>query len=370
MIGIVGKLASAVLAVSLLQPTMPVHTDYVRDAEWYLSYLHVQQAWQTSRGAGVVVAVIDTGVNAKQPEISGNVLRGTDAYRDFTGDGQQDIDGHGTGMAGLIAAHGKGGNSGALGIAPDAKILPVRAGVGRNPSPESLRRSIEWAVDHGAKVLCIAIGGGPSDQWAPVLDEALKADVVIVAAVGNRTQGATQVAWPAAYPGVVAAAGIDRTGKHADLSVTGPEVALSAPAVNIVSPGRNGQYQNGSGTSAATAIIAGAAALIRAKYPTMPAAEVVHRLEATAIDAGPPGRDDEYGYGILNLVGALTAEVPPLKPSASPTAPAPASASPAAPAASAPQPDRDNTVRLLVLLGVLLAAAVAGTTIALRRARA
>lgn len=370
MIGLVAKLAAAVLAVSLAPPAMPVRTDYVRDAEWYLSYLHVQQAWQTSRGAGVVVAVIDSGVNAKQPELSGNVLKGTDAYQDFTGDGQQDIDGHGTGMAGLIAAHGKSGNSGALGIAPKAKILPIRAGVGRNPSAVNLRKSIQWAVNHGAKVLCIAIGGGPSEQWAPVLDEALKADVVIVAAAGNRNQGDTKVVWPAAYPGVVAAAGIEQTGKHADFSVAGPEVVLSAPAMNIVSPGRNGQYQNGSGTSAATAIIAGAAALVRAKYPKMPATEVVHRLEATAIDAGPPGRDDEYGYGILNIVGALTANVPPLKPSASPTAPAPSSVSPAAPAASPPQPGHGNTVWLLALLGVLLAAAVAGTTIAFRRARA
>lgn len=370
MIAVIGKLAAVVLAVSFLPPGMPVRTDDVRDAEWYLSYLHVQQAWQTSRGSGLTVAVIDSGVNAKQPELSGNVLKGTDAYRDFAGDGRQDPDGHGTAMASLIAAHGKGGNNGALGIAPEAKILPVRASVGGDPTPEDIRKSIEWAVGHDAKVLCIALAGGPSEQWVPVLDEALKSDVVIVAGVGNTTQGDTQVAWPAAYPGVIAAAGIDQSGKHAALSVTGPEVVLSAPAVDIVSPGANGQYVKGSGTSAATAIIAGAAALIRAKYPTMPAAEVVHRLEATAIDAGPPGRDDEYGYGILNLVGALTANVPPLKPSASPSAPAPASFSPAAPAASAPQSGHDNTVWLLALLGVLLAAAVAGTAIALRRARA
>ncbi|MEN3304116.1 MAG: hypothetical protein V7603_318 [Micromonosporaceae bacterium] len=158
---------------------------------------------------------------------------------------------------------------------------------------------------------------------------------------------------------MIAAAGIDKTGKHADLSVTGPEVVLSAPAVDIVTPGRNGQYITGSGTSAATAIIAGAAALVRAKYPNLPAAEVVHRLEATATDAGPPGRDDEYGYGILNLVGALTADVPPLQASS------PAQTSPAPPAADSPK-KTSNLPLIGVLLAVLLAAAAVGAVITIR----
>jgi subtilisin family serine protease len=169
------------------------------------------------------------------------------------------------------------------------------------------------------------------------------------------------VAWPAAYPGVLAAAGIDQSGKHAALSVTGPEVDLAAPAVNIVTAGLHGQYVRADGTSAATAIIAGAAALVRAKFPDLSAAEVVHRLEATATDAGPPGRDDEYGYGILNLVGALTAEVLPLPPSASPTKPAP-------PPPVAQEPHKTSTATLAgILLAVLLAGAAVGAVITIRR---
>jgi subtilisin family serine protease len=268
-------------------------------------------------------------------------------------------------MAGLIAAHGRAGNEGLLGIAPNVKILPIRASTGGDPFPEDVRRSITWATEHGAKVICVALAGTASNQWRPILDAALTANIVIVAGVGNRNQGATTVAWPAAYPGVLAAAGIDQSGKHADLSVTGPEVDLAAPAVNIVTAGLHGQYVRADGTSAATAIIAGAAALVRAKYPTLSAAEVVHRLEATATDAGPPGRDDEYGYGIVNLMGALTADVPPLQPSTRPSPPAPTTT---APPAAAPQ--RNTSLAIVgIVLAVLLVAGAVGAVIAMRRQR-
>ncbi len=106
--------------------------------------------------------------------------------------------------------------------------------------------------------------------------------------------------------------------------MSGPQTALAAPAVDIFSTGPefppyNG-YRIGNGTSDATAIVSGVAALVRSKFPNLSAAEVVHRLEATADDKGPPGRDDDYGYGIVDPVKALTADVPPLTPSASPTA--------------------------------------------------
>src|SRR5262249_4607802 len=141
------------------------------------------------------------------------------------------------------------------------------------------------------------------------------------------------IAYPAAYPGVVAAAGTDKQGNHAAVSVTGPEVVLAAPATDLVQPYPGHRYATGTGTSASTAVIAGAAALVRARFPHLSAAEVVHRLEATAIDKGAPGRDDEYGYGLINIVGALTANVPASAPSSSPTAqqqPAQASAAPQA----------------------------------------
>lgn len=111
----------------------------------------------------------------------------------------------------------------------------------------------------------------------------------------------------------------DRTGNVAGFSETGPQVDLTAPGADIVSTGiYESGYHEGSGTSEATAVVSGAAALIRAKFPQLSAVEVVHRLTATATDAGAPGRDDSYGYGRLNLLKALTADVPPL-PEASPS---------------------------------------------------
>ncbi|HKS98215.1 MAG TPA: S8 family serine peptidase [Rugosimonospora sp.] len=348
---------------SLIQTvSLPAYADSVRDSEWYLATLQIPESHKISQGEGIIVAVIDTGVNARQPELSGNVLVGADESRGFIGNGWQDSSGHGTAMASLIAAHGKNERDGALGIAPKAHILPVRAAASGNVLPEDVRKSIAWALQHHPKVICIASGGPQSDLWKPALDAALASDVVLVGAVGNRNEGAKSVVWPAAYPGVIAAAGIDRAGQHADFSVTGPEVVLSAPAVDIVTPGRNGQYITGSGTSAATAIIAGAAALVRAKFPNLPAAEVVHRLEATATDAGPPGRDDQYGYGILNIVRALTADVPPLATSAqpSPTTPNPG---------AAPRRNTSNLPLTGILLALFLAAGGAVALITMRRHR-
>jgi type VII secretion-associated serine protease mycosin len=339
----------------------PASADSVRLAQWHLAFLKASEAQQISQGDGVVVAVIDTGVDAKHPDLTGSVLSGTDEYKGFSGDGRQDAFGHGTGMAGLIAAQGRSGGRGILGIAPKARILPVRAGVGGNPFPDDVRKSIGWAANHQAKVICVALAGAVSNEWKQALDLAISAGAVIVAGVGNRAQGGSTVAWPAAYPGVLAVGGIDQSGKHAALSVTGPEVDIAAPAVNIVTAGLHGQYVRADGTSAATAIVAGAAALVRSKYPNLSATEVVHRLEATATDAGPPGRDDEYGYGILNLVGALTADVPPLQPSTSPS-PGPPTP-PIPPAADKPA---DNSL-MGALLAVLLAAGAIGAVITIRR---
>lgn len=155
--------------------------------------------------------------------------------------------------------------------------------------------------------------------------------------------------YPASEPGVIAVGGVDRRGNHAAVSVTGPEIDVVAPAVDIYSTGINGGYRVGTGTSDATAIVAGAAALIRSKYPDLPAQEVAHRLTATAIDKGLPGRDDEYGYGVIDLVAALTADVPPLG-FESPSVTAPTST------AAHGNSDDNSTARGLATLGVLLAA--------------
>lgn len=275
--------------------------DAVRDTQWQLGFLDIERVHTIGQGDGVVVAVIDSGVDGTHPDLAGSVMQGYDFG--LTGrNGWADLDGHGTAMAGLIAAHGR-----TLGIAPKAQILPVLVGITDMTADDE---GIRWAVDHGAKVICLAGGGQSSDRIVTATRYALDHDVVLVAAAGNRPK-ATGVEYPAALPGVVAAAGVDQNGNHAENSVTGPEVVLAAPAVKVGSITRKNGYITSSGTSDATAIIAGVAALVRAKYPQLPAAEVVHRMTATAIDKGAPGRDPEYGYGIVNPYAALTADVAP-----------------------------------------------------------
>lgn len=332
--------------------------DNVRDRQWPLGFLRIADAHRSSQGAGVVVAVIDSGVDPTQPDLVGNVLAGVDVEAGASGDGHADADGHGTGMAALIAAHGHGSanENGVLGIAPQAKILPVKDG---NRQGVALVDAIDWAVANGARVISISQGQpSPSLPLKQALDNAIAHDVVVVAAGGNIP--GTEVDYPAAYPGVVAVAGVDRQGNHASISIPGPELVLAAPAVDIPVPTLGHGYGLGTGTSAATAIVAGVAALVRAKYPTMPATEVVHRLTATATDKGPPGRDNEYGYGIVNPVAALTADVPPLQTSPAQT-----------PTSTASQPDNNSTdPRIYIAIGITLAIlAIAGLFIATRRSR-
>lgn len=306
-------------------PAGPAHADRIRDDQWHLRYLQVAEAHRISQGEGVTVAVIDTGVDP-HPDLRNNLLPGTDVIPGGKGDGRQDLDSHGTGMAGLIAAHGLGGDSGAIGTAPKAKILPIFA-LAKETQGDSdkIATGIKWALAHGATVISISLGGGPSPDLSVAVEEATRADVVVVAAAGNAPVD-FGITFPAFFEGVVAVGATDRNGNHADVSVTGRQLAISAPGVDIYSTSYNGKYRKGTGTSNSTAIVAGAAALVRSKFPNLSAAEVVHRLTATATDKGVPGRDEEYGYGVLDLVGALTADVPPLGSSAAPSAAASAAA--------------------------------------------
>lgn len=256
------------------------------------------------------MAVVDTGVDDRSGELAGAILPGKEFGERPTGDGRADTDGHGTAMAGIIAGRGLPNRAGVLGIAPKAAVLPVQTLHSEyGGSPEDLGAGIDWAVGHGAKVICVSAGTSEYAAVRSAVDAAIHADVVVVAAVGN-TPDETGVAFPARLPGVVAVGGTDREGRHAGISVSGPQVLLVAPAVDIISTSAFGNYVTSQGTSNSTAIVAGVVALVRSKFPQMSAVEVVRRLTATATDRGKPGRDDEYGYGIVNPVAALTADLP------------------------------------------------------------
>jgi type VII secretion-associated serine protease mycosin len=310
-----------VLVVFVLAALAPNYAPaYAATKQWHLDFLRIAQAQTISQGDGVVVGLVDSGVDATHPDLLGSVLPGTDLLAPrLSTDGRVDGSGHGTAMAGLIVGHG-----GILGIAPKARIMPVRV-VNNNDmsTPELVASGIDFAVDHGATVINVSIGG---DFGSPAEDaavaRALDHGIVVVAAAGNTTEGFSGIGFPAAEPGVVAVVGVDERGMHASSSVTGPQAVIAAPGANIVSTdirtkGHSG-YERGNGTSGAAAIVSGVVALIRSKYPKLSAAEVVHRLTATADDKGAPGRDPIYGYGIVDPVKALTADVPPLTPSATP----------------------------------------------------
>lgn len=345
----------AVLAV-VLGSAAPARADNVRDSQWFLAPLKVAQAQRISKGAGVVVAVLDTGVDARHQDLAGAVLAGRQVVQNKPA-GNLDTVGHGTGMAGVIAGRGHGAGRGVLGIAPQAKIMPI------TPANDTyfVGQGIRWAAGHGAKVIVLAFGVDDGEGLRAAVDEAAAADVVLVGTSGNTGDKGNEVEFPGAYPQVLTVGAVDRGDQVAAFSNHGPHVDLVAPGVDIPAPAPGDKYVTGTGTSAAAGIVAGAAALIRAEYPDLSAAEVVRRLTDTAIDRGDRGRDDYYGAGRLDLLAALTA------PRADPvvSSPAPLAAPGAAPAVE----DGDIPPLVFVAAGLvlLLGAAVVGIVL-LRRA--
>nr|WP_258545015.1 type VII secretion-associated serine protease mycosin [Micromonospora provocatoris] len=304
--------ATATLARPWVTPDRVLRTDQVRDEQWQLEELRAKTAWRTSTGRGVVVAVIDSGVDGTHPDLAGQVLPGLDLVTPDGSDGPDPV-GHGTTVAGLIAGRADD-DRGVLGLAPDAKILPVRVLDAENRYDDALiiARAVRWAVDNGAQVVNLSLGGSSDNPaLAAALDYAFARDVVVVACTGNlATSTTTEVWYPAREPGVLAVAGLERTSENLwSGSITGHETVLSAPATGLYGARPEG-YWRVQGTSFAAPLVAATAALVRARYPKMSAGDVVNRLITTARDLGPTGRDDRFGYGLVDPVAALTADVP------------------------------------------------------------
>jgi type VII secretion-associated serine protease mycosin len=304
--------ATAVLTVATL-PLLatPAHADTVRSLSWHLDSLRISRAQQITKGAGVTVAVIDTGVQADHQDLVGQVVPGKAFAVDVAADGRTDPDkevSHGTGMASLIAGRG-GGQQRMLGIAPAAKIMPASIGMSKETAAEAIR----WAADQRVGVINLSAEPSAGDFSAPINDAlayALRRDVVVVASAGNRGGDLSDFA---RQPGVISVGAVDRKGKVWENSSHGHQLAVSAPGVDVIMSVNSGNgYGVGDGTSAATAITAGVVALIRARFPDLNAANVVNRLIKTTTDKGEKGRDSFYGFGVIDPVRALTANIPPV----------------------------------------------------------
>ncbi|GIF76396.1 S8 family serine peptidase [Asanoa siamensis] len=287
----------------------PAHADTVRSLSWHLDSLRILRAQQITKGAGVTVAIVDGGVQANNRDLVGQVVPGKGFASDVPGDGRVDPDkdlSHGTAMASLIAGRG-GGDQRMLGIAPQAKVMPAAVGTAKATMAEAIR----WAADQRIGVINISMEP-TTTVFDPGLDDALthalQRDVVVVASAGNQGGDLGQIA---RHPGVVSVAAVDRKGKLWEGTARGHQLALSAPGVDMIMSVNTGNgYGVGSGTSAAAAITSGVVALIRSRFPDLDATNVINRLVRTATDQGEKGRDGFYGFGLIDPVRALTAEVP------------------------------------------------------------
>ncbi|WP_225845875.1 type VII secretion-associated serine protease mycosin [Streptomyces sp. HPF1205] len=318
---LLAALAASVLPIALATP--PASADAARQADWALAALHAQTAWRTTQGKGVTVAVLDTGVDGTHPDLVGQVLPGKDEVGFGAGRGDPYWAKHGTGMAAIIAGHGHGpgGSAGVLGLAPQARILPVRVILEDKDSQRARARTsrgnalpdgIRWAVDHGADVINLSLGDD-SATAAPVADEddaiqyALSKGVVVVASAGNGGQAADRSSYPAAYPGVIAVAAVDRYGKYASFSTHRWYASVAAPGVDVVIADPDRTYYQGWGTSAASAYVSGAVALIRSAHPRLSPAQIKRLLEDTTRHKPAGGRNDEVGTGMIDPAAALAA---------------------------------------------------------------
>jgi subtilase family protein len=306
--------------------------DSIRDTqEWVCSMLNVQPAWQVTEGAGVTVAVIDSGVDGDVSVLSGGtVISGPDLTGLHTSPQNPNWGDHGTWMASIIAGHGTdGGYDGVMGIAPQAKILSIRVIPDKgdpgyrayNDEPEQtiqdeLANGIVTAVKDHAQVISMSIGySAPSSVVRSAITYAYQHGTVLVASSGNSGgndtrhgkggTGMAPVSFPAEYPGVLGVGAVTIAGTPASFSSGNLSVQVAAPGKGVPAQGRNGSYYTVDGTSPACALVAGVAALIKSRYPGISPAQVAEALRTSAEQTPAGSYDVNTGFGIVNAGAAL-----------------------------------------------------------------
>ncbi|MDN4983273.1 S8 family serine peptidase [Bradyrhizobium arachidis] len=279
------------------KPSVPTEGD---PAQYALSKLRLPQAHTLAHGANVTVAVIDSGIDAKHPELANSIADNFDALGSSEG-----AHVHGTGIAGAIVAHAR-----LMGSAPEARIIAIRAFGGTGGSAESssyiILRSLNYAAEHGAQIVNMSFAG-PKDA---VIERAIAASaergLVLIAAAGNAGAKSPPL-YPAANPNVIAVSATDQQDKLFTASNRGNYIALAAPGVDIFLPAPDGKYQMTSGTSFSAAYVSGVAALLLERNYTLKPEALRMTLAKTARDLGSPGRDDLYGDGEADAFAAVMA---------------------------------------------------------------
>ncbi|MFD3330076.1 type VII secretion-associated serine protease mycosin [Streptomyces sp. NPDC058701] len=373
----------------------------IEDRPWALQRLLLDELWaqtkgKDAKGNSIRVAVIDTGVDRTNPQLSGAI--DVSAGRDFVGtggaggapaddgkgdgkggkpagDGTNDTVGHGTKVAGLIAARPQAG-TGFVGLAPEATIIPIRQNDGRGQGDAaSLAAAIDHAVAKGAQVINISqdtdVPLSPDSALGTAVRKAIDAKVVVVASAGNDgMSGEKRRTYPAAFPGVLAVASSDRNNERAAFSQPGDFIGIAAPGVDMVStvPGFGQCIDNG--TSFSAPYVAGVAALLRAEHPDWSVEQIVWQIQNTA-ERAVNGRDDYVGWGVVDPVRALGQDHEPPKAPVPDPGPPPAVAPEAAvlQLAETPQEREERLGTYALGIGAVLIAVIAGTATVVRDAR-
>jgi subtilisin family serine protease len=279
--------------------------------EWHVAKIQADRAWDvTSATLSTVIAIVDTGVAPNQPDLAGKILPGYNFYANTTN--TADDVGHGTAVAGAAAAQGNNGQ-GVAGVAWGASILPVKISDPTGYATYSnMAKALTYAVDHGARVINISFyGSTPSSTLQNAVDYVWAHNGIIFACAGNTGTNFPQ--YPAACPRVVAVSSTTSSDMIASYSTFGSFVSLAAPGSGIFTTNRDGTYASWSGTSFASPIAAGVAALVVAANPQLSNAAIVDLLKNSAEDLGAAGFDPYFGYGRVNAYRAVVAAaIPPV----------------------------------------------------------
>jgi len=280
-------------------------TYFENGAQWYLNKVNASTAWNITQGSSdVIVAVLDTGINASHPDLAGQVLAGYDFVNNDSD--ASDDNGHGTSVAGCIAPKTNNG-MGLAGIAGNVKLLPVKILDANNAGTTlNIAKGIKYAADQGANIINISVSTTTySATIKSAVDYAWEKGCVIVASTGNTGSNATR--YPAAFDNVIAVSSTTFVDSLSSFSTYGSYVDICAPGSGILTLNQTDGYKSASGTSYSTPLVSGAAALLASLPTNLSNTQIVNALLDSTTDLGDAGHDEKFGFGLLNAGNALFA---------------------------------------------------------------